>query len=268
MGGIARSASAGVVVSLGIGAAMAGLGASNQDPAAQPLRVRGQVLVEGGGGLPGARIKTDAIRGPGGAQFVGQREFVVRTNRSGDWSLLGMTRGLWILELSAPGHLPHVAVIPIFWMRAPEPMPWDSSLALMPVAMVAPPGSAGEAAGRRVVEAAEQLLAGDGVAAREALRRIAESNMEPAALCAAGDLALLLREPAIARRFFERAASASAKWYRPELGIASASMMLLDFDRAMKAYTAARAHAPSQRLERMLSSAVRELQQIRAIGRD
>jgi len=231
----------------------------------ETIRLRGQVLVEAGKGLPGATIRTDALRGIGGGQFAAQRVFNVRTDRNGEWSLLGVTGGLWVLEISAPDHLPHVVVIPIYMMRKPEPRPWDSSVSLLPATLVA--GSGSDGSGARVVEAAERLLAGDRTAARDALLRLSESQLGPPALCALGDLALLLREPAIARKYFDLAASIDAKWYRPQLGIASASMMMLDFDRAIKGYAAARSGAVNQRVERMLSGAVAELQQIRTIGK-
>lgn len=230
----------------------------------ETVRLRGEVLSEGGGPLPNVRIRTDAIRGPGGAQFVGQRLFDVRTGRNGEWALLGATRGLWVLELTASEHLPHVVVLPIYMMRRPEPRPWDSSLAVLPEGRVT--GSGPDDAGRRVVEAAERLLAGDKTAAREALVKLAELSMDAAALCAMGDLALLIREPTIARRYFDLAAAAAPQWYRPQLGIGSASMMMFDFDRAMNGYAAARAAVSNKRVEQMLSGVVAELQQIRRIG--
>jgi hypothetical protein len=238
--------------------------AARQDPPIDTLRLRGQVLVEGGGPLAGARIQTDALRGPSGTQFAGQRRLMARTGSSGEWSLLGVTRGLWVLEISAVGHLPHVVVVPIAMMRRPEPVPWDTSVALLPEPLVT---AGGDRAGQRVIDAADRMAAGDPREAREALLSLGETSLGAPALCAAGDVALLLREPALGRRFFELAASASPAWYRPHLGIASASMMLYDFDRAIKAYDGARSKAANARLERMISSAIRELQEIRTIGR-
>lgn len=231
------------------------------------MRIRGEILVEGGGALAGARIKTDAIRGAAMSQFAAHKEFTTRTGRNGDWSLLGLTRGLWILEISALDHLPHVVVVPIAMMLQPEPIPWDTSLALLPAKAIAPAAAEATAPARVIIEAAASALSGDKNAARQALLRLVESSLDASALCAAGDVALLLREPAMARRFFELAAAANEKWYRPQLGIASASMMAFDFDRAIKGYAAARANSDNKRLERMLSAAIRDLQQIRTIGR-
>ena len=235
-----------------------------QEPGMPTLRIRGQILVDGGAPLANAQIRTDAIRGPLGAQFVGQKHFTVRTGRNGEWSLLGITRGLWILEVSALDHLPHVVVVPIAWMLRPEPAAWDTSLALLPESGVAS-ASAGAAA-RQVVEAAARALAGDRFGALEMLRRLEEAELGTEALSAAGDAALLIREPVLGRAFFEKAAALGATSSRAQLGIASASMMMLDFDRAMKAYAAARSATANKRLERMLSGTIRDLQQIRTIG--
>ena len=228
----------------------------------ETLRIRGDILVEGGGPLQGAQIKTDAIRGATMSQFAAQREFRTRTGRNGDWSLLGVTRGLWILEITAPDHAPHVVVVPIYLMLRPEPIPWETSLALLPLSRVSP-GTDPASPTRLILNAAEELAAGRTVAARESLLRLSEASLDAAALCAAGDLALLLRDPKLARRFFELAATADSKWYRPQLGIASASIMSFDFDAAMKAYAAARAATSNKKLERMLSATIKDLQQIR-----
>lgn len=248
---------------------LAGAGASGvfgraaQEPETATLRIRGQVTVEQGGPVDRAQIKTDALRGPGAAQFTAHRVFTTRTGRNGEWSLLGVTRGLWILEVSASEHLPHVVVVPIAMMLKPEPAAWDTSLALLPVSAIL---RADDRPARLILDAADRALAGDKGAARTALMQLAESRLDAEALCAAGDVALLIREPAVARRFFALAASARPAWYRPHLGIASASMMNFDIDEAMKAYGAARTATENKRLQRMLSGAIRDLQQIRIIG--
>lgn len=233
----------------------------------ETLRVRGQVMVEGGGPIAGATIRTDATRGIMAQQFTGQREFTVRTGKNGDWSLLGLTRGLWIFEISAPDYLPHVVVVPISMMLKPDLLPWETSFALQSVATVAPPTGA-NSAGRLVVEAANQIVTGNKADARQALQKIAlEPNLDAAGLCAAGDIALVLRESLMARKFFELAAAANATWYRPQLGIASAAMLNFDLDRAVKAYASTRSNSTNKRLQQTMSSAIRDLQQIQTIPR-
>jgi hypothetical protein len=238
-----------------------------QSTGAAPMRLKGHVASEGGGPIAAARLKTDALRGPMGAQFEGQRIFTTRTGKNGDWSLLGPTRGLWLFEITAPNYLPHVVVVPIAWMLPPEPTPWETHFSLLPRERVAPGGGEPGSAAARLVEVADLIEAGKGKDARDTLARLVEIPLDAAALCAAGNLALLIREPAIGRKFFDLAAAAAPKWPRPQLGIASASMMLFDFDRAIKAYGFARSENGDKRFERMLSGAIRELQQIQIIGK-
>ena len=234
----------------------------------ETIRIRGQITIEGGGPLSDARIKTDAIRGATMSQFAAQRLFTTRTGRDGEWSILGITRGLWVLEITARDHLPHVLVVPIYLMLQPEPVPWDTSLSLQPVTAVA--SRAGRrrrtgppAARRRRPGDVRQVAARQGVAAEA--RRVQHSTHARSAPPATSPS--LIREPSLARRFFELAATADEQWYRPQLGIASAAMMAFDFDRAIKGYAAARSAASNKRLERMLSLAVKDIQQIRTIGR-
>jgi hypothetical protein len=229
------------------------------------LRVSGQVLVEGGGPIAGASLRTDALRGAMSAPFGGQREFTAKSTETGDWALLGITRGLWILEVSAPQYLPHVVVVPISMMLKPEPVPWETSLALLPIVAIAPPDMPKDAPERFILQAIDQVQS-DKKAARQSLQKLTGASLNAGGLVAAGDVALLLREAGMARRFFELAATAEPKWYRPQLGIASAAMMTFDVDRAMKAYAAARANTNNQKLEVMLSNTIKDLQQIR--GRD
>ena len=233
----------------------------------ETIRIRGQIIIEGGGPLFDARIKTDAIRGATMSQFAAQRLFTARSGRDGEWSILGVTRGLWILEITARDYLPHVLVVPIAMMLQPEPVPWDTSLALQPLTAVHADPAAAAGPERLVLEAADLATSGKWLPAKESLLKLGESALDARALCAAGDIALVIREPGLARRFFELAATADAKWYRPQLGIASAAMMAFDFDRAIKGYAAARSASGNKRLERMLSLAVKDLQQIRTIGR-
>ena len=232
----------------------------------ETIRIRGQITIEGGGPLFDARLKTDAIRGATMSQFAAQRLFTARTGKDGEWSILGVTRGLWIVEITARDYLPHVLVVPIYLMLRPEPIPWDTSLALQPITAVHPEPAAAAGPARAILEAAEHATAGKWLPAKESLLKLGEATLNAASLCAAGDIALVIREPGLARRFFEQAAAADAKWYRPQLGIASAAMLAFDFDGAIKSYAAARSASGNKRLERMLSLAIKDIQQIRTIG--
>lgn len=230
---------------------------------AETLRVGGQVVVEGGGPIPGARIRTDALRGALARPFGGQREFRATANQAGEWSLIGLTRGLWVLEVSARDYLPHVVIVPISMMLKPEPVAWETSLGLLPVAAILPPDAPKNAPEQFILDAAEKATGGDLKGARQSLQKLTGASLNAGGLVSCGDVALLVRDAGMARRFFELAATAEPKWYRPQLGIASAAMVTFDVDRAMKAYAAARANTSNKKLEVMLSGAIKDLQQIR-----
>jgi hypothetical protein len=230
------------------------------------IRIRGQVLAEGGGPIQNATIRTDATRGALAQQFTGQKEFTERTNKNGEWSLLGITRGLWIFEVTAPSHMPHVVVVPVSMMLRPDLRPFETSFALLPVTAVLPADAPSTAPARRVLEVADLIAVGDKSGARQALQRLSE-GLDVNGLCAAGDLALVLRESLTARRLFELAAAADAKSYRAQLGLASAAMLNFDLDLAVKAYAATRTNSTNKRLQQTMSSAIRELQQIVTIPR-
>jgi hypothetical protein len=229
----------------------------------ETIRVSGQVLVEGGGPVAAARIRTDALRGALARPFGGQREFRATSNEAGEWSVIGLTRGLWVLEVSAANYLPHAVIVPISMMLKPEPVPWETSLALLPVVAILPPDAPKNAPEHLILEGSEKAVGGDLRAARQALQKLAGASLNAGGLVAAGDIALLVRDAGMARRFFELAATAEPKWYRPQLGISSASMLTFDVDRAMKAYGVARTNTNNKKLEVMLSGAIKDLQQIR-----
>ena len=67
-------------------------GARQQDHYPETLRLRGEVLVEGGGPLAGARLRTDALRGPNANQIVAQKEFTTRPTFTLDQQLAAMDR--------------------------------------------------------------------------------------------------------------------------------------------------------------------------------
>ena len=230
---------------------------------AATLRVSGTVIVEGGAPIAGARIRTDALRGEMARPFGGQREFRATANQAGEWSLIGLTRGLWVLEVTAPDFLPHVVIVPISMMLKPEPVAWETTLGLLPLSAIVPPDAPKNAPELYIQDAAEKAMGGDLKAARQSLQKLTGASLNAGGLVSSGDIALLVRDPQMARRFFELAASAEPKWYRPQLGIASAAMVTFDVDRAMKAYAAARANTNNKKMEVMLSNAIKDLQQIR-----
>lgn len=221
---------------------------------ASTIRLRGRVLAEAGSPIQGAVIRTDAVAGIRGSQFVGQRQFTVKSDKRGQWSLLGITRGLWIFEATAEGYLPHVVAIPVAMMQATTlaMLPWRLSVALQSDAEV---GTIAGALGN----VAKTMAAGQRDEAGAMLRRVPLEGLSPEALCALGDASLLLRDYARAREVFTRAAQARPDWYRPYLGVGSAAMLHGDYDAAAKAYWQVRETAKDSELQQMMSAAIADL---------
>ena len=233
----------------------------------ETLRIQGLVQVEGGGPIAEARIRTDAIRGPQAMQFTAARHFTAMSGVDGRFTLTGLTRGLWILEITAAGYLPHVVVVPIAMMVTPDPQPWDTTLSLLPIKAIAPPDLPANAPEHFVLAAATEAASGAPLKVTPILRKLEGASLHAGSLVAAGDTALLIRDASRARRFFDLAAKAAPDWYRPHLGAASAAMLTFDVNTAIKAYSVARSFSRQPALTGMLSLAIRDLQQIATKGR-
>lgn len=220
------------------------------------LRLRGTVSTEGGPPIERARVRAEALAGVGGGQFAGQREFDTATDKNGQWSLLGISRGAWIFDVLAAQHVPHVVALPVAMSQATvmPALTWRPALALQREEEL---GALG-AALATVVKQADTDRAG----ARAALRRLSIDPSSAPALCAAGDVSLLLREFSLARELFTNASQLKPDWYRPFLGLASAAIGMRDYEAAATAYWRVRDTSDNADLKRTMSAAVEDLQRL------
>jgi hypothetical protein len=235
-------------------------------PHAQPntFRLRGIALSERGDPVPEASIRLAAFAGLRGAQFVGQREWDTRSDARGRWMVLGVVRGAWLLQASAPGFFPHAMALPIEMMESSgQPtLRWEPPLVLQPASAVVPEDtSETESWARLLSEAATR--SGDRpeqTAAR--LSEIATHDLGAGPLCAAGDIALIIWNPSVAEELFGRALQKAPDSFRPYLGLASAALMQGDIDLAAKSYAAARDRTRVTPLKQTLSAALADLNKI------
>lgn len=220
------------------------------------LRVKGTTTATGGGAGVAAAIQLDACYGYRGLDFVGQKSFKARANDKGQWSVLGVTSGVWMFAAHAPGRLPQVVLLPVqFTQKNPASatggqIPWEVSFELAPA-------EAGSALERAALAAAS----GDRAGVEVALPAVAETG-DAAALVAAGEMALMVRASGLARAFFERAVAKEPTLGRAQLGLASAAMMEGAWDEAAKRLWTARDQGVSDRLRRAIGAAITELQRI------
>jgi hypothetical protein len=178
-------------------------------------RLKGTVKDHEGKPVEGAKVRAEALIGFRGEQFVGQKEFETTTNARGEWTILGLTSGLWTFEASAPELVPQAIVLPINFTNRKLPM----TLRRTTHQQLQSAGAA--AAAKRTEEAVATigLIAGD---------------KDPDVLCSAGEAALFVRQHGLARAVFEQVVKRDAKHGCATRGLASAAMMQSDLDRAAR----------------------------------
>ena len=238
--------------------ALAGLTAQGQTA----LRVKGVAGAVGAAGVPAA-IELEALHGYRGLEFVGQKTFKTRASDKGQWSVLGVTSGVWMFAAHAPGRLPQVLLLPIqFTQKNPASatggqIPWEVAFELMSAD-----------AGSPLDRAATAALASDRRGAEAALASLAETGTA-LELTAGGEIALYMRASGLARALFQRAVALAPAQGRAHLGLASAAMMDGAWDDAAKRLWTAREQGVGERLQRALGAAITELQRItRSEGHD
>jgi len=229
--------------------------------AQQPVsRLKGRVVDEKGERVRDAEVRAEAFFGSAAGTFAGQRTFSTRTNAKGEWNILGIAPGIWLFEVIAPGHMPESVALPIRLVTASNPnaggqlLVWD--LVLKP--MTAP----AENFWQPVIDAAESARNGRLEDARMLLGRVPEeANADY--LAAAGRVALLAREPGMARTYFTRALERDPASYRAALGVATVVLLQRDFDLASRAFDAARSRTRDKDEQRFLSYAIGDLATIK-----
>ncbi len=245
---VARCAGAVLVGTLGFGIASA--------EAQMAHRIRGSVKSTAGIPVPEARVRVEALAGFRGEQFVGQKSFDAATNAKGEWTMLGLTSGVWAFEASAPGHLPQVMVLTIELVtRKPisavgSVLRWQLPFTLEP------------AEGRAVLhDAATAALDGEVATAVTRIGIAAGEATTAEALIAAGEIALISRQNGLAEAIFAQALEKAPDHPRALVGMASAALMQLNWDVASTRFWAARELVPRE-LRPVLAAVISDLQQV------
>lgn len=217
-------------------------------------RVRGTMHDNEGKPVANANVRVAALIGFRGEQFVGQKEFVTTANAKGEWVVLGLTSGIWAVEATAPEVIPQVVLLPInFTNRKPQSAQggsssWDLPLRVRRTTHVGLTTAAAAATAHRTDEATAVIggLAGES---------------DPEVLCAAGELALLVRQNGLANAIFTQVLETQPKHACATLGAASTALMQNDLDAASKMLWAAIDLAPREQPP-ALGAAVKDLQTI------
>lgn len=204
----------------------------------------------------GVTIAAEAMSGYRGDQFTGQGTFTVQSTEKGEWNLLGLTAGVWLITASAPDALPGAIVLPIkFSQRQMQSaqggqLNWSWPFALAP------------ASAHPLLQKAAPLVT-DGRAV-EAVQFVATALLPEATVadkCAAGQMALAIKQTALAQQLFMAVQQAEPKNGCGPVGLASVALMIRDWDTASKMLWAARDLVPRDQRP-ALAAAITELQQV------
>lgn len=225
--------------------------------AQQPAqRLKGVIKDETGAPLNEARIHFEAILGfRGNDQFAGQRTFTAKSDKNGEWSVLGLTPGVWLFVGEAYDKLPHAFALPVKMMKheitaSGALLPWTLEFAL-----VAPTDSLAPFAA-----AVKPAFAGKKQDVLQILSPALESR-DPRLLVAAGEILLIIKESINAEMIFNRAVVVDAQNWRVHMGLASARLMNSDWNAATKSLWTARDFAPAG-YKQAISAGITDLQKI------
>jgi hypothetical protein len=228
---------------------------------AQPVsRLKGRVLTDQGKPSVGADVKIEALYGFAAGPYAGQRTFAEHTNDKGEWSVVGLKSGIWVFEGSAPGQLPDVFALPINLLTA---IGGGASGLMLPWQLVMKLGASPSGPpGQRLVDALGVAHANDAARVRELLSMLPD-NVDADYLTAAGRIALIARDWALAKGLFDHAVEINAASFGGTLGQASVALVLRDFDTASRRFAAARDHATDKDVQKFLSAAIGDLATIK-----
>jgi hypothetical protein len=247
----ARIASSVVVFSLLASIASAQQGVS---------RLKGRVVTERDEPVNDAEVRAEAFFGPAAGTFAGVRTFSTKTNAKGEWSILGISSGIWLFEAAASGYTPEAVVLPIRLLTASGPnaggqmFTWDLILKPLPL----PAGDRGTL----VTAALDAAHAGKASDVRTLLLTM-PADADAEFLAAAGRAAVAARQMDVAGGLFRAAIEKDPACYRAVLGMASIFLLQRDFDSASRAFDAARNRTHDKNEQRFISAALGDLATIK-----
>jgi hypothetical protein len=226
-------------------------------PAQTAYRLKG--VSRTAAGVVATTINAEAIIGFRGDQFTGQKNFTATSNDKGEWTLLGLTAGVWMFTATAPGMLPAVHVLPVKFAQRQMQSAQGGQLTWSLPQWLTPADEFPSLAG-----AAPLVAEGRTLEALQFLSPALADDAGPALKCAAGQVALAIKQPAVAQQLFAAILKADPKDGCGPMGLASVAMLINDWDTASKMlWTARELVHRDQRTA--LASAITELQQVNAL---
>jgi hypothetical protein len=232
--------------------------ASSSGSAQMAHRLKGSVRTTAGVPLINAAVRADAITGFRGEPFAGAKEQSTTSLASGEWNITNLEAGLWMFSTAAPDMVPAVIVIPVKFSQRQQvsavgnAINWQLPLWAMPLNE------------HQSLETAIDLIAaGKMEEASQALTVALAPDTKDDTRVAAGEMALLTRQHALAKTLFDMVLQKDPRHPRAKLGSASAALMALQWEAAGKIIWDARDLVPREQRP-ALAAAIDDL---RAIAR-
>jgi hypothetical protein len=221
-------------------------------------RLKGSIRTTAGVPLVSAAVRADAITGFRGEPFAGGKEQSTTSLPTGEWNITNLESGLWMFSTSAPDMLPAVIVIPVKFSQRQQvsavgnAITWQLPLWATPLNQH-----------QMLKTALDLIAAGKMEEASQALTVALGPETPDDTRVAAGEMALITRQHALARTLFDMVLQKQPKHARAKVGQASAALMALQWEAAGKIIWDARDLAPKEQRP-ALAAAIDDL---RAIAR-
>jgi hypothetical protein len=221
-------------------------------------RLKGSIRTTAGAPLTGAAIQADNIFGFRGEEFAGTKQHKTTSIEKGEWNITGIEAGLWMFSTTAPDTIPSVIVIPVKFSHRQQVSAVGNSLTWQ-LPMFAYP-----AAEHPMLKVTLELIAaGKNDEAVQAVTVTLGPGVPVETRVAGGELALFLKQYSMATAIFNLALQETPKHPRATLGLAGATLMGRDWEKAGKIVWDARDLVPKEQRQ-ALAAAIDDL---RAIAR-
>jgi hypothetical protein len=222
-------------------------------------RLKGSIRTTAGVPLINATVRADAITGFRGEPFAGAKEQSATSLPSGEWNITNLEAGLWMFSTSAPDMVPAAIVIPVKFSQRQQvsavgnAISWQLPMWAMPLNE------------HQILKVAIDLLAaGKMEEASQALTVALGPETRDDTRVAAGEMALITRQHALAKTLFDMVLEKQPKHPRAKLGAASAALMALQWEVAGKIVWDARDLVPKEQRP-ALAAAIDDLRGIARI---
>jgi hypothetical protein len=224
------------------------------------FRVKGRVVTERGEPIDKADVRLEAFYGYAAGTFSGPRKLSAQSNAKGEWSVGALQPGIWLFEVFAPGYMPEIVVLPIRILTTVSM--GTSGMALLWDLVLKPARTPDDVKGQMLTQAAAAARDAKPDEARTALQ-VMPDDADADFLAAAGRVAMVARDPALAKALFTKALERDPSSYRAALGVASVLVLSRDFDSASRAFDAARNRTHDKDELKFLTAAIGDLATIK-----